>query len=862
MPDPARVDGWHQALLGNNEQLDYLEVKRGLDLETVRRFGLGWHSARITIPVYDETVELANIRMYSPLLEPKMINWPGFGSPPRLWPIETFLEDDPEVVMVCEGEFDAMISIQNQIPTITCTGGVKSMWKWRDTWTAWLEGREVWLCFDRDAEGRKTERIVSDALREHVDLGVIHLPYPMGSKKDLTDFFLDGGDGDKLSDLVKAPPRDAPKPKPKPKPEPKPKKTTSARKVKQARKPTANRSRKRPERKQAPEKYKATEYDELRKGAMVDKPIQITATISAINKSQMTLPEQLRGRCNYDWDPKRCAHCPLKEHGGDLTKNIKGERALHLDLFGIASDEARQKRYRKILGAPERCPNVKITSSNFTVWDCEIRNGSNLQEEAFPLILHLDKGLPVLNSPYLFDGRLVDAPRQRALFFADKAAPAAQDLDTFDITDLDVEKARAWVSDFKGEADEKIEQIARRLELHVTKMFGQPLLHMAIDLTYHSILQFPFGEEIVTRGWMESLCVGDTRSGKSETAKRLQALYARGYYQSAENASVPGLLFGMEKRGSAGGEGAWSGSIGLLPLNHRQLVILDEASGLRKDQISQMSDMRSRGVAEINKIRAMKTPAQVRLVWIANPRVKNAYKNGLDALADQMGMEEDLARIDIPLYAVKPPRSELDKQRNKYGKLSKVEIEVIRWLVTWAWSRKPEQVSWSQAATKKVYELAEKLAEHFDTDRAPVLPRTEAALRLARMAVAVAARLFSSPDGHRLNVNKDHVYGAYELFVRFLDDPNLGVVETKEEEVLVEEAGDVHSVELRQDLLGWPRAISEHLTNAEFKDFGSIDRDGMFMTKLTNLRAIRYKAASNSYEVSHWAQEIARGLNR
>jgi DNA replicative helicase MCM subunit Mcm2 (Cdc46/Mcm family) len=131
------------------------------------------------------------------------------------------------------------------------------------------------------------------------------------------------------------------------------------------------------------------------------------------------------------------------------------------------------------------------------------------------------------------------------------------------------------------------------------------------------------GRAPVGRGWMEVLAVGETRSGKSTAAQRLLNLYGRGHYQSTENASVAGLLFGIEKRQSMSSD-RWSGSIGVLPLNNRGLVVLDEAQGLTTEQISQMSDMRSRGVVQISKIRSSTVPARVRLIWMANGR-KSRY---------------------------------------------------------------------------------------------------------------------------------------------------------------------------------------------------------------------------------------------
>ena len=124
LPDSARLDGWQSALLANESALEWLEVKRGISPETVQLYGIGWDGRRYNMPVYDEKGTLQNLRCYSNVLEQKIVNWPGHGSPPRLFPMSTLLRD-PKAIFICEGEWDALLANQQGIPAITGTGGVK-----------------------------------------------------------------------------------------------------------------------------------------------------------------------------------------------------------------------------------------------------------------------------------------------------------------------------------------------------------------------------------------------------------------------------------------------------------------------------------------------------------------------------------------------------------------------------------------------------------------------------------------------------------------------------------------------------------------------------------------------------------------
>src|SRR5262249_50231057 len=99
LPDPARVDGWHSALVSSSDHLEWFELKRGISLETLQRHNIVWNGRRYTIPVYDESGKIVNVRQYLPNPTgdiPKVINWPGHGSPARLYPLSVLLDDPKE----------------------------------------------------------------------------------------------------------------------------------------------------------------------------------------------------------------------------------------------------------------------------------------------------------------------------------------------------------------------------------------------------------------------------------------------------------------------------------------------------------------------------------------------------------------------------------------------------------------------------------------------------------------------------------------------------------------------------------------------------------------------------------------------
>jgi MCM P-loop domain/Toprim-like len=801
--------------MGNETAREYLEDKRGLSLDTIKRYGIGWNGNRYMFPIRDEKGELVNVRMYSPNAEAKWIHWAGHGSPPRLYPLDVLIAD-PDQVTICEGELDTLLALQNGVTAITSTGGVKSMGRWRIEHNKWLRDKEVRICFDCDAEGRQATRKAADKLKDVAKkIGIIELPFPLGTHKDLTDYFLEGGTRDGLAELVRS-------------------------------------STTRPKNKVT---YREVSYDALRRGKMEGRPVVIEGTIAGINQSQLLLPRSLQGKCNYDWDPKKCSGCPLNEAGGNLKKNVEGDVKLRLELLITNTGAGRDTLYKKAMDLPKNCPKVEIKADDNSYWDCEIRNGSNVSEEAYPLLLRHDGNPPLLNSLYKYSGRLQNSPRgQRALFVADACTPARQDLDSFIPDPLMMRRAEEWVNGFRGDPVAQMDQIAELLELHVTRIFGQRMLHIGIDLVYHSVLNFRFGDEEPARGWMEVLAVGDTRSGKSTAAKKINQLYGRGHYEAVENASIAGLLYGVEKRASLVG-GAWQASVGVLPLNDRGLVTLDEAQGLAKEQIGQMSSMRSDGEVQVTKIRQGKVPARVRLIWLANGR-KPRYATGMDFLQDLMGQPEDLARVDIPLYISADIGDEIEKRRNRYGKLDPDVQEVMRWIVLWAWSRTKEQVRWSKTAIDALFDLSDNLAEQYATRDLPVFAANEAHIRLARMSVALAARLYSTPNGSAVSVQAKHVLAAERLYERFLGAPELELADVKHHEEAEKEAGDTNSDELLEHLNRLPREVTYKLTQGEFRSLGAVDYNSMVSSSLASIDAI--KPHGEGYIVPRWAQLIAK----
>jgi len=285
---------------------------------------------------------------------------------------------------------------------------------------------------------------------------------------------------------------------------------------------------------------------------------------------------------------------------------------------------------------------------------------------------------------------------------------------------------------------------------------------MAMDLVFHSVLQFKFLGKMVTKGWLEALILGDTRTGKTETITRLIEHYRLGELVTGENTSYAGLMGGLLES-----QKTWHITWGKIPLNNKRLVAIDEVSTLPLESIAAMSGPRSTGIAEIVKIQSQKTSARTRLLWISNARSGrklNSYNQGVLAVKELMGRLEDIARLDIVVTAAsgEVPLKEINKMRVKKVP-HKYTSDLCNQLLLWVWSREAEEVTFEEGCGQLILDLASDLGHRYSPE-IPLVEPAEERIKLARVAVAVAARLFSTdPKGEKIVVKKDHAQFAYDF---------------------------------------------------------------------------------------------------
>lgn len=767
-------------LMGDEELQEYLIAGRGLTLDTLRVHEVGYDEGRErwVLPVRDSDGALVNMRRYDPSPPegtPKMKNAAGHGSPPRLYPHGNLNGD---TVLVCEGEWDALLSTQHGYPAVTGTHGVMT---WLPEWSKQLAGKHVTICFDNDKEGRVGAKQAARSLVLHAaSVRIMEVPVE-DEHGDISDFWLHGGTEEDWLEFYDTAEHVA-KPGEEPEEDLEPETTTVA---------------------------VIGSMDSRTNG----KALRMTVTITGKKDPTYSVPHEADLTCTLDAGPK-CKGCVMNTHYEGETRVTIGQRDVKaISRFIDAKDTQVLGLLRDVVGAVpcNRLSHEEVSNHTveemFVTGSVDRRRHTEEADYTHRRIYNVGSHNTATNMTATVTGTTVPSHKDRHNeFFAWDLVPAVTSIDQFTVDQTFIDRMSIFRYGKDGPLA-KCREIAQDLSANVTGIVGRERLHMAYDLVYHSLIGFTLDGKSISRGWLEFLVVGDTRTGKSETAISMSEHYELGHVVGCEGASFAGLVGGVKQVGDK-----WTITWGEITINDRRLVVLDEASGLSQEIISQLSDIRSRGEAQLTKVERHQTKARCRLIWISNPRtnkfVDEKRYDGIDVIEGLIGNPEDIARFDFAMsVSASDVRSE-DINNPDRAKVPHVyTAELCRELIVWAWSRKPDQVDWKPDAYRKVYEAAEWMGKRY-VDHPPLVQRTNVREKIARVAVALAARTFSTDDtGERLVIEKEHVRDAMMFLDQLYSYDNFGYLRLSQRIHRNYRLAAKNRAEMKKWLLTHPRLI-------------------------------------------------------
>jgi hypothetical protein len=481
-----------------------------------------------------------------------------------------------------------------------------------------------------------------------------------------------------------------------------------------------------------------------------------------------------------------CKACPIPKLDGVVFFHIDTADSVLFEMRDLP-DMRRDYLLRKSAGIPAQCslPRLAVQKyatyesiktvpvADFETLDVLDVSQANIVRNVFTLTYDLE-----VNKRFELVGRVMPDPKyQTASMFITKVHPIEEQFETFKLTPELAESLAVFRPDgyvpgvphtLTLEAIRaKFAAIAHDISCNVTKIWGRDDVLCGFDLVVHSVLSFEFCGKRIQRGYVEGIIYGDSRTGKSESASSLVRHYRAGEIVTVENASVAGLLGGLEQIGH--NDNQWTLQWGSFPRNDRKLVVIDEASGIDVKIIGALTSMRSSGIAELGKIKSGKAPARVRSLWMGNPRDKRSmasHSSDIEALERLIGQPADIARFDfaLPLREGEVP-SEWINRRNPPHREQVFTSDICSSLVMWSWSRSDDDVVFTDEAVQACLDHALEMGRRYHSS-CPLVTVSEQRLKLARLAAACAARLFcTTQDTSVLLVDRPHV----DFVVEFLD---------------------------------------------------------------------------------------------
>ena len=367
------------------------------------------------------------------------------------------------------------------------------------------------------------------------------------------------------------------------------------------------------------------------------------------------------------------------------------------------------------------------------------------------------------NQYYEITGYIYPHPRnQFGTVLSQQVMPKQDNIAQFTLDDLMKKKFSIFQVQPGESVLDRLNVLLDDLTNNVTRIYKRDETLLATLLTYHSVLTFDFQEQRLKRGWLETILIGDSGQGKTALVQEFNEFAGLGELASGESSSRTGLIYRLEQLGER-----WFITWGKYPLNDRRLLIIDEISGLREEDLGKMTESRQTGVLKVDRAVNAETNARTRLLFMTNPRggkQLSYYTHGIEALKSIFPEAADIRRLDLAIFlATKDVDKTILNKTWERPKEKLIESDVMKNSVLWAWSRKPEQVVFEDDAMAMILETAGYLGDKYGAaEDIPLVSPADQRIKLARLCVALAALLHSTDANHELVIVKqEHV-----LFIR------------------------------------------------------------------------------------------------
>ncbi|WP_332648830.1 DNA primase small subunit domain-containing protein [Lysinibacillus sp. 54212] len=550
-----------------------------------------------------------------------------------------------------------------------------------------------------------------------------------------------------------------------------------------------------------------------------DKPVRTRVLIAGKKHTPYIVPKKIEYSC---WGRENCKKttCPLYDIPSNTSYKDLGvhDREL-IQMTGIGDDNIKGI-LKQLSGIPNCAKYNTEVIEQVNVDEILVIPMAEDKQEDEALVGKGDEGKYVLrrvysigdlrineNKYYEIMGYVYPHPKNQESTILVKSVKPLQDVvESFQLTDEVKESLGVFQpADYSPVAiEEKLAAIVNDLTYNVTKIVERDDILLGVLLVYHSVLRFnvPWANEPI-RGWVEMKIVGDTGTGKSELISNIMKFAGLGARVNAESTSRTGLTYKMEQSGAGG---AWYIVWGAWPLADKEMIWVDEDTGITKDDYGEMTLARSDGKLEVKRAVTAETACRVRAILSGNvPKGKRLadYAQGVESLKEVFN-NEDIRRFDFAAFMRSNDVAE-EVYNQKIGTFpSFLDSQTLKNNILFAWSRTPEEVLFTDETIEKLLEVATSLSKVYGkaTD-IPLVSPSDQRNKVARLCVALAALTHSVDEsGERIVVLPGHVEFIYEYLKALYNSPGAGLnyyarLAIKEED-MTQERYDKFTAELKK----------------------------------------------------------------
>ncbi|MCQ2968515.1 MAG: ATP-binding protein [Clostridium sp.] len=707
------------------------EVIKELEIKTPTK-----EEDTLAFPVFVND-EIADIRIYNPGGNPKIRSMSG-ATNGMIIPYDIWRKTDiKRTTLICAGEKDMAIARSYGFNAITLTGGEKSTPKFLND----FKGRNVAIVYDNDQAGLEGAKKVADSIYDYAkSVKIVTGFHEICAEKgeDITDFFIKyNKTKEDLINYIKTTDTYIP----------------------------------------AIEEVIVKDYpvvdlytaSQQYVGQIIQSNIQVVAVAETAYRS----PSAIIGR------KTRLADGTVNNmaEGAILTwelENTNCEKILHLIDGSLKESQIIDNIRKHILKKPNE-KNLSITVSQektvykMTVTDLYETSAKDVQPmeyTAYSIDCKLESG-----KKYLITYKLCPHPSkggQLVMIIVD-AHQANDSVNNFQLNEKTIQNLKLFQSIGKN-IPERIDTL-----VEMNKEFigynGINQLIKTIDLSFHTPLRFNFGRIKDIRGYLDTLIVGESRTGKSSTADALRKLYGLGTFTSlaGNSATIAGLVGGSSK----GPTGTMQTRAGVIPQNHMGLIIFEEFGKSNKDVLKELTDIRSSNEVRIARVTGTTTlPALVRMIALTNVKTKGeiksiaSYPNGVAIVTELVNTAEDIARYDNILILSETGQQDIDPL---WEPMKALPVDAYKDKIRWIWTRKSENIIISKELEHYIIDLSNHLNQEYPSHIK--LFGTETWKKLTRIAIAVAGYTVSaSEDFKNIIVTKECIDYAANYMISLYDN--------------------------------------------------------------------------------------------